>query len=186
MSIIRTITAFVATVVTASASAQAVKSTLSGFQLPEAESEYDKRVLADITKIGWHHIHVQSEKEEPPFAYSLGFYANYSQPEVIVFGLPAQTAQQLLNIVAIRFAGAKKPYETFKAYDDIAEGMRIAFIPVARRHYPSYLGYAGWFYKSVRTDFPTIQMVWPDKQGRLPWEPGYDKSFSKFQPLLDK
>ena len=74
----------------------------------------------------------------------------------------------------------------YKAYDDIAEGMKIAFIPVSRRHYPTYLSYAGWFYQSVKTDFPTIQMVWPDKRGRLPWEDGYDKSFSKFQPLLDK
>ena len=186
MSIIRTITAVIASLVTANAAAQGVKSTLQGFHLPKSESEYDKTLLEDISRVGWHHVHVQSEKGEPPFAYSLGFYANYGQPEVIVFGLPAKTAQQLLNIAAIRFAGAKKPYETYKAYDDIAEGMKIAFVPVVRSHYPKYLGYAGWFYKSVKTDFPAIQMVWPDKQGHLPWEPSYDKSFSKFQPMLNR
>lgn len=186
MSVIRTISAVIASLVTANAAAQYVKSTLPGFQLPKPESEYDSALLADISRVGWHHVHVQSEKGEPPFAYSLGFYANYGQPEVIVFGLPAKTAQQLLNIVAIRFVGAKKPYETFRAYEDIAEGMKIAFVPVVRRYYPTYFGYAGWFYKSVKTDFPAIQMVWPDKQGHLPWELGYDKSFSKFQPMLDR
>lgn len=186
MNIIRTIIAVFAFLVSASATAQAVKSTLPGFQLPKAESEYDKTLLADISRVGWYHVHVQSEKGAPRFAYSLGFYANYGQPEVIVFGLPVKTAQALLDIVAVRFAGAKTPYENFKPYDDIAEGMRIAFVPVARHHYPAYLGYARWFYKSVQSDFPVIQMVWPDRQGRLPWEPGYDKSFARFQPLLDR
>ena len=163
-----------------------VTSVLPGFSLPTAESEYDRTLLADVRRVGWHHVHVQAEGGEPPFAYSLGYYANFRQPEVIVFGLPARAAQQFLNIVAIRFAGERRPYETFKPYEDIAQGMRIAFIPVARRHYPTYFGYAGWFYRSVEADFPALQMVWPDKQGRLPWEEGHDKSFAKYQPLLDK
>jgi len=156
--------------------------------LPTPESEYDKALVADVTRVGWHHIHVQSEGGEPAFAYSLGFYANFDQPEVIVFGLPPppRIAQQLLNIAAIRVAGEKKPYELRKPYEDIAQGMRIAFIPVARKHYPTYLGYGRWFYQSVKAEFPVIQMVWPDKQGRLPWESGYDTSYAKAQPILDR
>ena len=167
-------------------SAQMIKSTLPGFKPPMPESDYDKKLLYDVSRIGWHHVHVQSEGGEPGYAFSLGFYANYNHPEIIVFGLPPSTAQQLLNINAIAVAGAKSKYETYKPYDNIAQGMRIAFVPVAKRHYPTYLGYAGWFYKSIGADFPVLQMVWPDKQGRLPWEAGYDASFTKFQPILDK
>ena len=183
---IRSVIAALATVVASGVSAQAVKSVVPGFRAPKADSEYDQKLLDDVSRVGWHHVHIQADKSGPPFAFSLGFYANYGLPEVVVFGLPAKAAHQFLNIAAIRVAGEKKPYEMYKAYDDIAEGMKIAFIPVSRRHYPTYLSYAGWFYQSVKTDFPTIQMVWPDKRGRLPWEDGYDKSFSKFQPLLDK
>ena len=183
---VRSVITALAVVTTVGVSAQTIKSIVPGFRAPKADSTYDEKLLADVARIGWHHVHVQADKGEPPSAFSLGFYANYGLPEVIVFGLPAKTAQQLLNIVAIRIAGEKKPYETYKAYDNVAEGMKIAFIPVARRHYPAYFGYAGWFYQSINTDFPAIQMVWPDKQGRLPWEAGYDRSFSKFQPLLDK
>src|SRR5262249_10288244 len=128
--------------------AQEVKSVLPGFKPPEPESDYDRQLLADIAKIGWHHVHVQAEGQSPAFAFSLGFYANYDQPEIIVFGLKPDTAQQLLNIAAIRVAGAKLKYETYKPYDDIAQGMRIAFIPVAKQHLPEYFGYAGWFYQS--------------------------------------
>jgi hypothetical protein len=168
------------------ASAQMIKSTLPGFQAPAPESDYDKKLLDDVSIVGWHHVYVQPEGGKPGFAFSLGFYANYKHPEIIVFGLPPNTAQQLLNINAIAVAGAKTKYEAYKPYDTIAQGMRIAFVPVAKRHYPTYLGYAGWFYKSVASDFPVLQMVWPDKQGRLPWEVGYDNAFSKFQPILDK
>jgi uncharacterized protein DUF4262 len=166
--------------------AQTVKSVLPGFTLPKAESAYDQKLLDDVTKIGWHHVHVESEGKQPAFAFSLGFYANYGQPEIIVFGLEPETAQQLLNIAAIRIAGAKSKYDTYKAYDDIAQGMRIAFVPVAKQHLPEYFGYGRWFYQSQRGEFPALQMVWPDRRGRLPWEPGYDTRFSALQPLLDK
>jgi len=64
-------------------------------------------------------------------------------------------------------------------------GMRVEFIPVAKHYYPKYLGYASWFYSSVKGEFPLLQMVWSDKQGHLPWKVGYDKSYDKFQPLLN-
>lgn len=162
------------------------KSQLDNFVLPKPESEYDKSLLDDVTNIGWHHVHIQAEGNEPAYAFSLGFYANYKHPEIVVLGLPPKVAQQLLNINAIAIVGAKKPYEPYKAYENIAEGMRIAFIPVARKYYAQYFGYAGWFYESVNTNFPVLQMVWPDKQGHLPWEDGYDKAYQKLQPLLAK
>lgn len=163
-----------------------IKPILPGFQPPSPDSEYDQKLLSDVSSIGWHHVHVQAERGTPGFAFSLGFYANYNHPEIIVFGLPPQIAQQLLNIAAVAVAGAKIRYATYKPYDDLAEGMKVAFVPVARQHYPTYLGYAGWFYESTGPGFPVLQMVWPDKQGRLPWESGYDISYAKFQPMLDK
>jgi len=48
----------------------------------------------------------------------------------------------------------------------------------------AHLGYASWFYQSLKQPFPALQLVWPDKQNRLPWEPGYDQRFSKKQPML--
>lgn len=175
-----------ALLLTSIALAQEVKSVLPGFTLPKAESAYDEQLLEDVTKIGWHYVHVQAEGRDPAFAFSLGFYANYGHPEIIVIGLKPQTAQQLMNIAAIRIAGAKSKYETYKPYDDIAQGMRVAFVPVAKRYLPEYFGYGRWFYQSRQGEFPALQMVWPDKQGRLPWEPGYDTRFSALQPLLDK
>ena len=166
--------------------ADVVKSTLPGFALPKAESEYDLKLLDDVTKIGWHHVHVQAEGSEPAFAFSLGFYANFGHPEIIVIGLPPDTAQQLLNIAEIHIVGAKSKYEPRKPYLDIAQGTRVAFIPVEQKYMAEYFGYGRWFYQSKRGEFPALQMVWPDKEGRLPWEKGFDSRFNKIQPLLGK
>jgi hypothetical protein len=157
-----------------------------GFKPPEPESELDVEILDQIARVGWYHVHVQGEGDTPNFAFSMGYYANFLQPEVIVFGFPPAIAQQFLNITAVRFAGAKQAYEMYTPYDDIAEGGKIAFIPVDRSHYPAYFGYAGWFYDSIRADFPAIQLVWPDKQGLFPWDEGYDQAYFALQPVLDK
>lgn len=161
-------------------------SSLPEFVLPKPESEYDQALLKNITQIGWHHVHVQAEGRTPAYAFSLGLYANYGQPEIIVFGLSPQVAQQLLNIAAAAVVGAKLKYEPYKPYENIAHGTRIAFIPVAKKYSSEYFGYGRWFYQSTQGDFPALQMVWPDRQGRLPWEEGYDPAFSEIQPLLDK
>jgi len=29
-----------------------------------------------------------------------------------------------------------------------------------------------------------LQLVWPDSDGLLPWEPGYDTRFNELQPVL--
>jgi hypothetical protein len=37
----------------------------------------------------------------------------------------------------------------------------------------------------LKQPFPAMQLVWPDEQGRFPWESGYDERFFKLQRLLD-
>jgi hypothetical protein len=175
-----------AMVVSSIAFSQEIQSVLPGFVVPKPDSDYDRQLLDHVKKIGWYHVHVQAEGQDPAFAFSLGFYANYDHPEIIVIGLKPATAQQLLNIAAISIAGAKSRYETYKPYDDIAEGMRIAFVPVADKYFGEYFGYGRWFYQSKGGKFPALQMVWPDKKGLLPWEAGYDAGFKAVQPLLDK
>lgn len=86
-------------------SSEMLASSLPGFQLPKPESEYDQALLKNITQVGWHHVHIQAEGRTPAYASSLGLYANYGQPEIIVFGLSPRVAQQLLNIIAAEKEG---------------------------------------------------------------------------------
>ena len=33
-------------------------------------------------------------------------------------------------------------------------------------------------------DFPVLQLLWPDRDGRYPWDPGYPPDMFPLQPLL--
>jgi hypothetical protein len=53
---------------------------------------------------------------------------------------------------------------------------------VANRFYADHLGWTRWFYGGDR--FPCLQIVWPDRAGVFPWEPGFDATFSNDQADL--
>jgi hypothetical protein len=157
-----------------------------GFKPPAAESDYDEQLLAKIKEVGWHNVHIAGDKGLPAFAFTIGHFYKQNHPELIVIGLPAETAHKLLNIAVVKVVGAKERIEPYKKYKDFTEGLSVAFVPVGIEHYNEYLGYAGWFYGSMSMPFPALQMVWPDKSGKYPWEKGYDKQFLQLQPILGK
>ncbi|MFL5577733.1 MAG: DUF4262 domain-containing protein [Gemmatimonadaceae bacterium] len=46
----------------------------------------------------------------------------------------------------------------------------------------SFVGFARWFYGG--DDFPVLQVVYPDRTGRYPWEDGVAEGFRAVQPVL--
>ena len=68
--------------------------------------------------------------------------------------------------------------------NDVLKGYACAFRTVDKTHYHEYLGYARWFYGG--DDFPVLQLVWPDKNGRFPWDADFADSLRWSQPVLEK
>ena len=60
--------------------------------------------------------------------------------------------------------------------------MRCHFRAVHPANYPSFLGYAGWYYGGG--GFPALQCVWPDPEGLFPWEAGFAAPLRAQQPDL--
>jgi hypothetical protein len=156
------------------------------FKLPSPESEYDINLLKEIEQIKWKNVHVSAEGNLPAFAYTIGHFYMSNHPEIIVIGLKSETAHQLLNIAAVKIAGAKERIQPYKKYTDLTEGLSLMFIPVSVEHYGEYLGYGNWFYGSLSNPYPALQMVWPDKKGLFPWDKGFDKQFIQIQPIIGK
>lgn len=49
--------------------------------------------------------------------------------------------------------------------------------------------YAGDYFNVAKTfygqaDFKAVQLFWPDRSGKFPWEEGFDESFRRIQPDL--
>ena len=60
----------------------------------------------------------------------------------------------------------------------------MRFVTVPKTCYAEHLGLAVWAYEG--DSFPCVQMVWPDKQGRWPWDAGVREGFAASQPVLGR
>jgi hypothetical protein len=149
--------------------------------LPRAEDDSDRKLLADIERVGWHIVGIDADEKGPGYAFSVGLFHSFEHAEIIMFGLPHETAARIINIIGIQVQGGTR----FSANDqsrDVAEGLPVAFKMVPRDSYREYIGYALWFYRSL--EFPVLQCVWPDKSGLFAWQDGYDHRFDRLQPIL--
>lgn len=156
---------------------------LSDFKLREAEDEHDRKLLSDVERFGWHVVHINEDEEGPGFSFSVGFYYTLQQPEILIMGLKQEVAHDLLRIAYVQMRGGRS-FKPFERYSDFAQGCDCAFAPIGIEHYREHLGYAMWFYRSLPNPFPALQLIWPDKRGRFPWENGFDERFFKLQKSL--
>jgi len=58
------------------------------------------------------------------------------------------------------------------------------FVPVNNSYLLNYFGYAIDYYGNI--GFPAIQLVWTDRNHKLPWEADFEEHFTDKQPSLDR
>lgn len=164
----------------------AITSMLPGFIWPSAEDDQDQEIFRRINQNGWHALHVPAQQGQPAYSFSTGHYLHKKHPEIIIVGAPEKIAQQLLEQVGLRVQAMGERLLANKPYRNFLQGLDVAFIPVAMKHYNTYLGFNNWFYYSLEHAYPVLQLVWPDTAGVFPWQRRYDQRFKALQPLLGK
>ena len=141
-----------------------------------------KRVFDDVAKFGWHVVAVLPGADgAPEYSFSVGFYETYKHAELVIFGLPMESAHGIIGTCLERLEEGAF-FEAGQVRSDILKNHSIAVLPVHRTFYRDYLGTAIGFYD--RLDFPALQLVWPDKSNHFPWEPAYDSSYAGLQVIL--
>jgi hypothetical protein len=150
---------------------------------PERLDADEKKFVAAIREHGWFRTQVSADDEGPGFSYTTGLCINAGHPELILFGLKGDIARDVLwDLFREAQAGFRLPSST---RTDRAFGNLPAYaFPVAKRHYPEYLGWSRWFYGG--DDFGCLQLVWPDRAGLFPWEAGFDAALGDDQPDLSE
>jgi len=127
-------------------------------------------VRENVANHGCHVMLVSSDGEAPAFAYSIGLTRTHGQPELICFGLREEVMHFMINELGERMAGGARFH-----HGDRISGLIDDYDCILRRtdraRYREYLGYALWFNEG--DGFDVLQIVWPDKQKRYPWEPDY-------------
>ena len=142
---------------------------------------YLETVTGHISRTGWAVQGVPGGKQGPAWAYSVGIWHTFRGPEFGVFGLSLYNMAAIINVLGCRIADGV----AIAAGDQIDGVSRCSFAirPV----------HGSWRATGLFTVSDTIygylrpaylQIVWPDLQGRWPWERGFDPRFEDRQPQL--
>src|SRR5688572_21748827 len=113
--------------------------------LPAPEDDRDRKLLADITRVGWAVIGIDADQDGPEYAFSVGLFHSFDHPEIIVMGLRHPVSAALINDVGQAVQKGER-FVPRRLYWAIADRYPLAFVEMSRDRYREYLGYAGWFY----------------------------------------
>jgi hypothetical protein len=144
-------------------------------------TEAQRLVLADIAANGCYLAAVPELAGRPGYAYTAGLQHTYGHPELIVFGLGEEVAGDLLEALVEAIAGGAR-FAAGQRCDGFLRGYPIGFRAVHPSRFERFLPAAVWAFPDG--DRTALQVVWPDQQGRMPWDAGVREVFRACQPLL--
>ena len=142
----------------------------------------EEKCEADIQQYGLHVLKVAGDNEWPDFAYSIGLFDSFEHPEVIILGLPGDVAHRILNGLADILRSGKR-FADGDESDDLLEGYPCRFLAVPPEQVVAHFGWAMWYYDGRA--FPTLQLVYPDREGHWPWDGHVSSGFLAQQPILN-
>jgi hypothetical protein len=151
--------------------------------LPEPEDDQDRDILAQIAEFGWSVLGIEQDDEGPSYSFSVGLFHTLDVPELLVVGQKPQNAQGLINHVGELMREGRRFADGERA-EGILEGYPAVLVAVDPRYYREYLGYARWVNRG--SDFPALQIICPDRDGRFPWDDGYPAELFWHQRVLGK
>lgn len=137
-------------------------------------------VAGKIAKHGWAVVNVDGDAEVPNYSYSVGLYETFRHPEVIVFGLATTICQQIINAIGEKVRTGTK-FSANEVSKEVLEGYSCAFRAVAPAAEHAYMGVGIDHYGHT---MPALHCIWPDKEGRFPWERGTTPDYRRLQPML--
>ena len=144
----------------------------------------DHDIAEDVAKHGWSAISISDA--DPPFNYSCGLMTTFRHPELIVFGLESRELYAILAAMVADIRGGRS-FAVPANYDGVLQGIPIAVRKVHPTQHELYLGYAMGHctYTGNFGGLEAVQIFWPDKQGRFPFQANCDLDVYRSQPRLD-
>lgn len=149
-------------------------------ELNERYQEFFTRVHDSIIKHGWHFMFVGAADDGsfPHFGYTIGQDRAERSDFIIVGGMDPETMHSVANTIITE----NRPLVPGEILEDvIGGGLMLAVRAVDHKKVWEYMTVT----KIMALHQPTaVQIVWPDPEGRFPWDEDYDQE-KYFQPLLE-
>lgn len=145
-------------------------------------------VQAAIDRHGVFHTCVLGDQHHPDYQYTVGLLLQ-DHPELTIIGPEARTGAGVLQHLFERVRDGER-FEADESVDHDVMGIPVRFLDVPDEHYtvphcllagiPSYLAHT----TGILPDRVVLQVVWPDSDGRWPWDPDVDPTVRRDQPVL--
>jgi hypothetical protein len=155
-------------------------------EFPDFHIDHSEKIEWMIETSGWALEPVPAQMDVqppiPPYAYTIGFPAAFAFPDIIVFGLTPVAIRGLIDLVAdLLRNGTQIPLavELVGLFDN---DLRSVFAPVDLDEWGHLVQVAAAWYRGE--PFELVQLLWPDRNGFLPTEPGFDQRVVAAQPVI--
>ena len=154
---------------------------LPDFHIPHAE-----KIEWMIETNGWALEPVAAQPDlDPPtpsYAYSIGMPDAVGFADVAVFGLTPVAANGLVTLVADACRGGTEIPLGVELVGLLDNELRCYFAPIDIQTHGSFFGTAAAWYKGE--PFEMVQLLFPDRNGFMPYEAGYEQRMRLAQPVL--
>jgi hypothetical protein len=141
--------------------------------------ELKKHIAGDIARLGF--TTLAADDAAGWVAHTVGL-TELGHPEILISGLHGEYCHK----VFWNAYEAVKAGHHFKAgqADDTLGALTCVFKTLSPAAIEEFCWQAQEFYAGTPKTPTFLQLVMPDKQGHLPWQPGYDASLMKYQRHL--
>ena len=129
-------------------------------------------VVHRMAEVGWGLCPVLGDHQNRPFAYTCGFTTAFNLPEVVLVGLEHPTSTNLLDALGARMRDMP-PDERATAFEGRLDGVVMGY-QVGFRRLGSFREVKGLHTTATilgRRDFDVVQVLFPDREDRLPDDP---------------
>ncbi len=155
-------------------------------ELPDFHIPHAEKIEWMIETNGWALEPVAPDSEtDPPtpsYAYTIGVPALVGFPEIAVFGLTPVAAKGLLGLVVDACRGGTQIPFGVELLGLLDNELRCLFAPVNLDEYGAFFRTAQSWYRGE--PFDLAQLIYPDRNGFMPYERGFDQRLRFAQPIV--
>lgn len=148
--------------------------------------QFKATVRAEIGAHGWHVVLVPEEDDRPAYAFTIGLLERFAHPELCVVGLDDGEEGGLMHDLidsAAEFVAEGGRLEAGVRNSELFIGHSLGVRAISEANVNDWLALGVTL--NANQSFPALQLLWPDRRGRLPFENTCESKVVEFQPMLD-
>ena len=156
-------------------------------ELPDFKIPHTEKIEWMIETNGWAIEPVAAvhdvDRRTPGYVYTIGFPQRFDFPEVVIFGLTPVASKGILDLVAQQLEASVEIPLDVPVVGLLDNELRCVFASLDAPTVDEYFVTGRMWHGG---SFAAVQLLWPDRQGWLPYEDGFDRRLQAAQPMIGR